>query len=410
MKKIILTLVLLAVIAVSVSSCVFPMGDYGYLRDESSDSRPDFSFGGTSGLVHESTDMDPDFSQGTADNSKSEDITVISSLTELRDFINAKKEADIFEVSFKYTGNKSELDGAVIARIATACYISYSVSNGNEYNVIITEYPGDRAVDAYFSGDDSSLNYDEKRMLDEAKKIVQEARKTAKNDFELELALHDALISKVTYYGGTTEVDDPLNPPRHLTAVGALLDGAANCQGYTDAFYTLASIAGFTVGRMTAHNSDGWHMMNTVKLDGKWYVVDATFDDSITYNDGAKASYRLFNAGRDKCREYKWGEEMEYNPIANKSDSNYFYLMSDDKGEHGYKKTFTSFEDMAQSMLDEWYYNGRTYMHAAIFDGVYDWTNLSDELQKSDGHGRVYSYKIWCHNNGKDTFYIIQID
>ena len=235
-----------------------------------------------------------------------------SSLTALRDFMTAKKEADVMTFTFKYTG--PELSGQSIAQMTNACVVNRN-RNGQVYTVTMTEYPGDRIVDAYFSGDSSELNAAEKSAMSKAVQLVNQAKAKAKNTFELEVLLHDTLCDMVTYDDHTRDVPDARNPPRNLTVVGALLDGRANCQGYTDAFYTLASIAGFTVRRLSTYTPDDLHMTNTIYLNNAWYVVDVTFDDV----NGDERNYRLFNAGVDVIHEYTWDPEKETQPIARTS-------------------------------------------------------------------------------------------
>ena len=342
--------------------------------------------------------------------SESDEMPDIASLTELRDYLNGKKAGGEFELEFRYTGAPEEVNGETLARITSACCITWWLNNGNEYRIIIYEYPGDRIADAYFSGDSSDLSYDEKRTLAEAEKILEAARAEADSEFELELLLHDAIAERVTYFNGSTEVPDAKNPPRHLTAVGALLDKKANCQGYTDAFYLLATMAGFKVGRMNVYNSDGWHIANTVFIDGEWYIVDVTFDDSVVYTDGVQPSYRLFNAGRDMCLEYEWGEEMEYYPIADETDENYFYFNDAKDTEFYYEKAFQNVEMLAESIVNEYLNGGNDEYQTVVLGANLDWSVLGDALNNVDTNGVRFRYTIWAYSNGRDTFFLVRFE
>lgn len=363
---------------------------------------------------HESTDVDePSESQNGDDESKNDEhdsVAVIGDLVEFRDFINENKENGILDVEFIYTGNPDELDGTTIARISTACCINYA-EVGGRYYVTVFEYPGDRIADAYLSKDTSALNKDELKTLSVAKRMLDEIKANTDNEFELELAIHDAIAERVSYYDGTTDVDDELNPPRHLTAVGALLDGKANCQGYTDAFYLLAAMAGFDVGRMTVETSDEPHIANTIRLGGNWYVVDVTFNDTATADDGSPCFYYLFNAGRDMCVYYTWGEEMEYYPIADDSDGNYFYFYTDLISEYGYEKTYTDINSLAQMMFDEWYYGENETVHGLLLNEACDWTALRDAFKDVEMPYNVEcEYTVWTFDNSVDTYFIIRFE
>ncbi len=427
MRKILFSLLLFSIAALILTGCFFPMGDYGRLQSEidrledelsrmqesqTQISWPSYSMPFNSEPSDDVSDQSaPDYSapdQSVDYSEPASSVVELDTLTEVRDYINSRKEQDIFETEFIYNGDMSKLDGATIARISAACVISYSTA-GNKYNVTVIEYPGDRIVDAYFSGDQSKLNSEEKRALKTAVDMVNTARAKAKNDIELEIILHDMLVEKVTYFDGSTDVPDPQNPPRHLTAIGSLLDGVANCQGYTDGFYTLASIAGFKVGRMNVYNSDGWHVLNMVQLGDKWYAVDATFNDCMADGDKYIPSYRLFNAGRDRVLEYQWGAEMEYYPLTNTSDKNYFYYLPEDSSKYGYKKAYTDINAMAQDIVDRWLDKKESIQCVMYVDNVCDWNKLSDAMQYADNRGRQMSWTIWTYTNGRDTFFTVKL-
>lgn len=330
----------------------------------------------------------------------------IVSLTELRDYIRENKDSGVLSFGFKYLGDLSELDGVVIARIATACVVNYYVENENEYTITIIEYPGDRIADAYRSGDKSLLNDDEREALKIAEEIVNDASAKAKNSYELEILLHDEILKRVSYFDGTTEVPDAFNPPRHLTVVGALIDGKANCQGYADAFYTLASIAGFETGRMSVYNNDGSHICNTIRLDGNWYVVDTTFNDAFTNSEDDPPLYYLFNAGRDMCCDFYWGEETEYYPIADKSDENYYYFGQKDKN----VLCFDDEKQLSNEIMRRWYYDGVSEFHATVLGKKVTWEELGNEFQNASIPEDVgYNYTIWTLYNGRDTFFAVRL-
>ena len=326
-----------------------------------------------------------------------EEERTIYSLVELRDYLNEKKERDELEIRFEYLGAE-KFDAQLIARMLAAFYIQYEYT-GNHYTLEITEFPGDRIADAYFSGNTSFLNDDEKQALNEAVKIVEAAKKETDGDYELEIYLHDYLAETITYYNPSVDVPDPSDPPRHLTAVGGLLDKYANCQGYTDSFYLLATIAGFKVGRMCVTDFSGeGHMTNTICLDDEWYIVDVTFDDA-SYGNEYKTNYRLFNAGADMCDEYDWLEVWEYNPIAEISDQNYYYYT---EGE-----AYESLEAMSEDIVNSWL-KGETEFHTLLLNQTVDWSALSDVLYecmlKNNGEGYYY---IWSFYTNENTFFIV---
>ena len=317
-------------------------------------------------------------------------------LVSLSAYLNAAKEADITELFFRYSGI-DYLDASMIARMTNSCYVSYYETDGL-YELYLTEYPGDRIVDAWNANDTSTLTEDELYALNVATEIVCQAEDLTQNPFELELFLHDYLIEYVTYYDETRDIFDPLNPPRNLTAVGALLDGYANCQGYSDAFYVLASMAGFRVGRMSVFTPSDLHTVNTIFIDGSWYIVDVTFDD--TDNEGS--NHRLLNAGEDVIFEYSWHDYNQTCEIAATSDENYYY--------NYYDLVYTDINSMAAEIAQS-YANGEAevframllcYENSDMLNSV-----LYDELSKLNVS---FSYTYWYNFTGRDTVYTIYFE
>lgn len=336
----------------------------------------------------------------------------IENLTQLRDYLHEQVKAGNMAPTFRYTGDPEELEPKTIAQILNCFYVLfYDDYQGQKgvYQVEVMDYPGDRIVKAYKTGDVSTLTEEERRALELAEQVVSEAWVTCTSDLELEIAIHDWLVSRVTYdNSGGTEIKDTNDLPRHLTALGALLDGVANCQGYTDGFYTLASVAGFEVGRMSVQTAKEGHMVNTICLDGKWYVVDVTFDD-YDYEDATVCSYRLLNAGRDLCQEFWWGPEMEYNAISDYSDGNYYYYAANTDEVHSRTKAFTNLETMADRILDERIGYGCNAFQVMLRGKAVEWTELRDALnEEGTERGISISYTIWTHVAGENTYFIVR--
>ena len=107
-----------------------------------------------------------------------------------------------------------------------------------------------------------------------AVKIVECIISSSMNDFQKALEIHDWLIFNVDYD----------NTYSNYSAKNAFVDRSCVCQGYAEAFELLAEAAGleatFVAG--VATNSSGnteSHAWNQVKISGKWYNVDTTWDD-----------------------------------------------------------------------------------------------------------------------------------
>ncbi len=65
------------------------------------------------------------------------------------------------------------------------------------------------------------------------------------------------------------------------TAKGALLKKVAVCDGYSHAFQMVMRKLKIPCRFVTGSSGGVGHAWNMVKLSGKWYHIDVTFDDPI---------------------------------------------------------------------------------------------------------------------------------
>lgn len=318
----------------------------------------------------------------------------IGNVMELRDYIISQRKQGNLKCSFVYSGFE-EVDPGVVAQMADVCYVKM-IQEGNTYHLDMTEFPGERIVKAHRSGDTQSLSEDEKEVLRLALEMVYDAQSKAADNWELELLLHDMLAVRITYSDADIYYDKPEDQPRHLSVIGALLDGEANCQGYTDAFYTLGSLAGFEVERLSVETDTAPHMANIITIDGQSYIVDLTYNDSC---DDA-VSYRLFNAGLDMiAMSYTWSEDTESRSIAQSSDENSYYIRNE--------AAFCDINELAEYIAEKWSENGETEIYVMLYNES-DSGKLNDVLPKVlEKQQKSYSYNLWHDSNGIDSFYTI---
>ena len=352
------------------------------------------------------------------------DSPEISDRIALRDYLNAQYAAGETVISFTYSGDdlSAEKQTNLFYNMTNVLYINLEKWGEDRFRVTLTPYPGDRMLQAYRTNDESTLSADEKKALNEAKKILDAAKQSSSNQMTLELALHDAICKRVSYDSPTiSDADKNVAPGevrfdaihRHETVVGALLDGRANCQGYSDAFYLLASMAGFEVSRQSAVSLDtedekgGEHRFNTICLDGNWYIVDVTFDDPLGSEGKNGSSYRLFNAGRDVGMKYyqPWDAAIEPHPIAAISGKWYYYnYWPGDGSALDYQKRFTSLSSLAGTAVREYRQNGRSSLLMLLDGQTVSESQIKAALKpynitwkavwSSDALGTVFSFQF----------------
>ena len=186
-------------------------------------------------------------------------------------------------------------------------------------------YPGMRVVKAMQNGWTHILSEEDKMLYDVADRIAKNALATSANTLELEIALHDAIAQRTVYELNASGE----NIMAVDTAFGALIEGRADCEGYSDAFYLLGTLAGLNVGIQhgvsLSDDSGIGHLWNLLEIDGKWYIVDVTWDDS---DNGSYYAY--MNIGRDLAlMEYEWDETASLLPLAETTNPyNYYYVIN----------------------------------------------------------------------------------
>lgn len=153
---------------------------------------------------------------------------------------------------------------------------------------IIKDFPGSRVSNAYSSRNQQqawmNLTNEEQNLYNIAVGIVNEANKRS-SEVEKTRYIHDEICKHVKYQNENE---------RNKTAIGALIDHKAQCQGYSDAFYMLGRMAGLNVRRIGGKFDGGWHFWNTITLsDGRTYCVDVTMDDGHNTHEWFLANYEV---------------------------------------------------------------------------------------------------------------------
>lgn len=99
------------------------------------------------------------------------------------------------------------------------------------------------------------------------------------------------------------------------SSIGAILNGKADCDGYSDAFYLIGSLVGLDVRYqhgdslekgLNAGLSSVFHVWNLVNINDTWRMIDVTWDDQGDY-----PFYVWFNVGQDVASlTHTWNEDM----------------------------------------------------------------------------------------------------
>lgn len=180
-------------------------------------------------------------------------------------------------------------------------------------------YPGKRIIHSVRNGTESSLTAREQETLKAARQMTSGI---SGSDLEKEKAIHDLLCHHVTYRINQTKTRMDSD-----SAIGAILDGVADCDGYADAFYLLGSLSGLEVRylngdsrsenerfRSSQSSKTNSHAWNMVKIYGKWTMLDVTWDDECGVGDNYH--YVYFNTGADSEQKlHNWESQIMLTPV-----------------------------------------------------------------------------------------------
>ena len=179
----------------------------------------------------------------------------------------------------KAKGITIQLDGKELSDkvVYTPGTHTFTIIAGNQkYNETIgISYP---VKEALLKKDATGYAEDGKEVFDAAFAAVNQVIREGMSEEEKVKAIHDYLIYSANYVnnGDYEHVENWA-----YGAGGVLIHKEGVCQSYAIAFYMMATSAGLDCRFVTGTASGGDHAWNQVKVDGKWYYIDCTWDDPI---------------------------------------------------------------------------------------------------------------------------------
>lgn len=171
-------------------------------------------------------------------------------------------------------------------------------------------YHSEAILQAWKSGDDSSLSEMNRRILDAAKDVIGQEIDDSMTDYEKELAIHDWITGWSSFdssvFGRSSE--DGFKPGSD-TPYGVLIERSAMCHGYSSTFQLFMDM--LDIQCITVFGTPGSngveHSWNMVNLDGDWYCVDTAWDDPI----GGSPGHTYFNVTSETLRNgsiHRWDD------------------------------------------------------------------------------------------------------
>ena len=114
--------------------------------------------------------------------------------------------------------------------------------------------------------------------------IIKELKLESASEYQKVKLIHDYIINNSSY-------DTSL---KKSTAYNLLVDKTAVCEGYALTAYRLFLAAGLESRIISGMGDNQPHAWNIVKVDGKWYNIDLTWDDPVSSNGRQLLRYDYF--------------------------------------------------------------------------------------------------------------------
>lgn len=118
------------------------------------------------------------------------------------------------------------------------------------------------------------------KVYNNARNVLLNILDDSMSEYQKVLAIHDWITFRATY--NTVDINNGYNQ----FIDGLLKEEDYNltvCNGYALTFSTLCAMAGIEAKYVTGYAREG-HAWNEVKVDGKWYCVDTTWDKATSTN------------------------------------------------------------------------------------------------------------------------------
>ena len=188
---------------------------------------------------------------------------------------------------------------AVLADHPEAFWVmgNYTVQNNfhdGNYLVLYSKYSAEE-INAMFDELNNAIVPILSGIPDEASELLRET------------IIHDAVVDSVAYDFEAAEADDSSHDA--FNVYGALVRKKAVCTGYASAMKMLLNLVGIECRTVVGMSKNSGHMWNQVKIDGDWYNLDVTWDDSATESDILYSRYNYFNITDERLAiNHKTGE------------------------------------------------------------------------------------------------------
>ncbi|MDR1573653.1 MAG: hypothetical protein LBS24_05040, partial [Clostridiales Family XIII bacterium] len=276
--------------------------DGSRLSAENLPARADFDYGCIEFFTTDGKSVKEEWLRRAPDNSMGVDMTGLPDGLYTVDFYHSDKRQATYTSYFEGNDVQLRVEGGEGTLITPIMY----ERNTAFYEAGRTDIA---ALSAYLTPT-YGVQSDDPAVLSLAAELTEGLR----DDYEKARAIHDFVAANLWYDEDAARSG---RPSSDNTALGALRLGRAVCEGYAKLNAALLRAAGipakFVYGYALGVNGDEWpskvlnpddsnHAWNEAFIDGRWVIIDATWDSGNRYAQGRKTesagvrTYRYFDA------------------------------------------------------------------------------------------------------------------
>ncbi|KQY92995.1 transglutaminase [Paenibacillus sp. Root52] len=227
--------------------------------------------------------------------------TDISTTAELRKTLLTAMSQRTEELVFTYKGNvkglKKQLQSSIDEAMKSDPYIQYTVKS-YAFNYKGSNVSAEVHITLSYRETRAQTDYVNRKVASVLKEIIVPGM----SNHEKVKVIHDWIVLNLAY-------DTSL---KKYTAYDGLVTGSTVCQGYSLLAYRMLEQVGIENRIVEGTAGDQLHAWNLVKLDGKWYHMDTTWDDPTPDRKG-KVSYNYYLlSDTEMARDHFWTNNGKY--------------------------------------------------------------------------------------------------
>ena len=148
-----------------------------------------------------------------------------------------------------------------------------------------------------------TVNTMKQQLNNKVQAIINNVIKSGMSELEKEMAIHDYIVLNTKY--DVEALEGNISSELIFTSYGCLVNNFAVCDGYAKAMQLLLNKVGVYTIRVTGNGNGVSHAWNIVRINGKNYQVDATWNDPVP--DSGYVRYNYFNmSDSDIEKDHYW--------------------------------------------------------------------------------------------------------